>query len=99
MMTTKALIKILSSLPPYTKVFIDGYEGGIDDINRIYYSKIALNVNDTEYDGDHEDPMSGEEVERYKSENKKIVKGVIISRMNRVTYDKRLQFYEKKTKK
>jgi hypothetical protein len=53
-MTVGELINILSEYDPNAKVVIDGYEGGVEDINTISSAKAYLNVNDDWWYGKHE---------------------------------------------
>lgn len=54
-MKNKELIEKLSALNPDNKVFIVGYEGGLEMIVEIKESKMVLNVNDEEWLGPHDD--------------------------------------------
>lgn len=53
-MKIKELIKKLETLDPELHIFVDGYEGGFSDIIISDTVKIALNVNEEYYYGDHE---------------------------------------------
>ena len=74
-MTVIELIEKLKTVEnPNTKVFVKGYEGGLDDVT--FDSKlhnILLNVNSEWYHGKHELTYTNN------SKTHKIVEGVIIS--------------------
>jgi len=53
-MKVKELIAILEQHNPEYMVVVDGYEGGYSDPN-ISELELNLNVNDSEYFGDHEE--------------------------------------------
>ena len=57
-MTIEELIRILQTYPQDTRVVVDGYEGGYDDISpeRISVTKIQLDVGTEEWEGLHEEP-------------------------------------------
>lgn len=53
-MTVKDLIKKLETLDPSIRVFIEGYEGGLADVEICPLPKVYLNVHDKWYYGPHE---------------------------------------------
>ena len=57
-MTIGELIRILQTYPQDTRVVVDGYEGGFDDIvpERISVVKIQLDVGTEDWEGQHEEP-------------------------------------------
>lgn len=57
-MTVKELIALLSQANPDARVVVDGYEGGYADVfeDAVTTIKIALNLHDEWYYGQHEDP-------------------------------------------
>ena len=56
-MTVGELIELLEAHPPGLRVVVNGYEGGYDDItpDLILPLRLALDIHDREYMGDHED--------------------------------------------
>lgn len=56
-MTVRELIDILKRHPDDLRVVLDGYEGGCEDVSegQIRRVKIALNVNEESYYGNHEE--------------------------------------------
>ena len=56
-MTIQQLIERLNEFPKDTRIMIDGYEGGYEDLEIIRESKVALNVheNDSPIYGNHDD--------------------------------------------
>ena len=57
-LTVKDLVRLLAEYPPDLRVVVDGYEGGYDDLSegQLRKIRIALNVGDAEWVGDHEEP-------------------------------------------
>jgi hypothetical protein len=53
-MTVKDLIKKLEQFHPDMPVVIDGYEGGLHDVDMVIETDIILNYNDSWYLGAHE---------------------------------------------
>ena len=53
-MLVEELIVALKKFDPKLRVITSGYEGGVDDIDAISATKIALNVNTEWYYGKHE---------------------------------------------
>lgn len=74
-MTVKELIEVLKDLDPNTRVFVKGYEGGVDDLITIKEHAVVLNVNSEWYYGKHE--MVGSNT--VKQTKKNSVSGVILS--------------------
>ena len=73
-MTVKELIEQLQTLDPDLRVFIKGYEGGVDDKTSISEPvDITLNVHTEWYYGEHEYTSTG-----YEPSNKQIVKGIVL---------------------
>jgi hypothetical protein len=77
-MTVAQLIAELQNIDPETRVFVRGYEGGVDDMveNSLSVRDIALNVHDSEdtwWYGRHDAPYQ----EHYYL-TKTIVKGIVI---------------------
>jgi preprotein translocase subunit YajC len=60
-MTVQELIKILETLNPETRVVIKGYEGGVDDVQKVIDVFIALDKNTEWYYGKHEVVTSNKE--------------------------------------
>ena len=56
-MTVGELIELLEAHPPGLRVVVQGYEDGCDDLapRSIRPLKLALDVDDREYVGDHQD--------------------------------------------
>ena len=56
-MTVRELIGLLEAQPPDLRVVVQGYEDGYDDIgaSAIRPLKLALDVDEREYVGDHQD--------------------------------------------
>ena len=80
MLTVKQLIEHLKGFDPEHSVFIPGYEGGVQECVGPKSSKVALNVHSTEewWYGEHEEVFTSELREKYLSENKQIIEGIII---------------------
>ena len=57
-MTTAELIEILKDYPQDSIVVVDGYEGGLEELDTISTIIINKNVNEESYYGDHEEAMS-----------------------------------------
>jgi len=73
-MTVKELIEHLQTLDPNTRVFVKGYEGGVDDKTTIDEpTDITLDVHSEWYYGKHEYTSTG-----YEPKNKQIVKGIVL---------------------
>ena len=73
-MTVKELIEYLQQLDPETRVFINGYEGGVDDLLSIGEpTDIILDVHSEWWYGKHEYASTG-----YETTNKQIVKGIVL---------------------
>lgn len=53
-MKVKDLIEALQKLDPELMVGRAGYEGGITEIDHVTITRVALNVNDQWYYGEHE---------------------------------------------
>ena len=71
-MTVKELIEQLQQLDPELHVFVDGYEGGYDDVAVSEVKEIALNVHSEWYYGKHDN------VDDDRFFDATIVKGVIL---------------------
>jgi len=71
-MTVKELIEKLQQLDPELHVFVDGYEGGYDDVAVSEVKEIALNVHSEWYYGKHDN------VDDDRFFDATIVKGVIL---------------------
>jgi hypothetical protein len=71
-MTVKELIEQLQKLDPELHVFVDGYEGGYDDVAVSEVKEIALNVHSEWYYGKHDN------VDDDRFFDATIVKGVIL---------------------
>lgn len=54
-MNVRELIEKLQQYPPDHRVFVDGYEGGIADVEKISVISVKLNVNEEWYYGAHEE--------------------------------------------
>jgi len=61
-MKVHELIKKLSKLNQNAEVFVDGYEGGITELNEVYVTGIARNQNTGWYNGKHETSEDSSEV-------------------------------------
>jgi hypothetical protein len=73
-MTVKELIEHLQTLDPELRVFVKGYEGGVDDKTSLDEpTDITLNVHTEWYYGEHEYTSTG-----YEPANKQIVKGIVL---------------------
>lgn len=76
-MKIKELIEQLEKLDPELEVFIRGYEGGVDELNKISDVKdIVLNVNNEWYYGKHEIIEEYNKSKRFK--NVEVIKGIIL---------------------
>jgi hypothetical protein len=71
-MTIKELIEQLQQLDPELHVFVDGYEGGYDDIAISEVKDIALNVNKEWWYGQHDNINDDKFIDA------KIVKGIVL---------------------
>jgi hypothetical protein len=73
-MTVKELIEHLQTLDPDTRVFVKGYEGGVDDkISLDEPTDITLNVHTEWYYGEHDYTSTGDKIEV-----RQIVKGIVL---------------------
>lgn len=73
-MTVRELIEHLQTLDPDIRVFVKGYEGGVDDkISLDEPTDITLNVHTEWYYGEHEYTSTG-----YETTNNQIVKGIVL---------------------
>jgi hypothetical protein len=59
-MKVKQLCELLKTLPGDAPVFVRGYEGGVDDIERADPIRVKLNANDRWYYGAHEPTYPGD---------------------------------------
>lgn len=66
-MTVAELIEQLQNLPPDLRVFVSGYEGGVDDLHHLEAVFVKLNANWEHYYGAHEafDPADSYEGPKY----------------------------------
>jgi hypothetical protein len=71
-MTVKELIEKLQQLDPELHVFVDGYEGGYDDVAISEIKDIELNVHEEWYYGKHDNANDT------KITDNPIVKGIIL---------------------
>ena len=62
-MTIKELIEKLKDYPEDTRVIVDGYEGGYEDVNNVDIIHIKLNVNSADYYGPHDSCKADEKDE------------------------------------
>jgi inhibitor of KinA sporulation pathway (predicted exonuclease) len=67
-MLVEELIAKLQEFDPKLQVITSGYEGGVDDIECVSATKIALNVNTEWYYGKHEnvDSLGYRDLSQYK---------------------------------
>ena len=79
-MTVKELIEKLQTLDQEMPVFINGYEGGYDDLTDLANIEVVKNVNTQWYYGSHEkiDDLHEEVLETFTKNGKLRVKGVIV---------------------
>ena len=79
-MTVKELIEKLQSLDQELPVFIDGYEGGCNDLTDLENIEVVKDVNTAWYYGSHEkiDDLHEEVLEKFIKKGKLQVKGVIV---------------------
>ena len=80
MLTVEQLIEHLKTFHPETPVFIPGYEGGVQECVGPKSIEIAIDVHDVEewWYGKHEEVFTPKLREKYLSENKQIIEGIII---------------------
>lgn len=71
-MTVKELIEKLQQLDPELHVFVDGYEGGYNDVVISEIKDIALNVNKDWWYGDHDNFDESRHIDNT------VVKGIIL---------------------
>ena len=71
-MTVKELIKQLQQLDPELNVFVDGYEGGYDDVVISEIKNIALDVHNEWYYGKHDNFNENEHIDNT------VVKGIVL---------------------
>jgi len=71
-MTVKELIEQLQQLDSELHVFVDGYEGGYDDIAISEVKDIALNVHKEWWYGQHDNANDDKFIDA------KIVKGIVL---------------------
>ena len=57
-MTINELVQLLETYPPETRVVVDGYEDGYDDLSpdQISIVQISLNMGKHQWEGQHGDP-------------------------------------------
>jgi hypothetical protein len=73
-MIVKELIEHLQTLDPETHVFVEGYEGGVNDLLTVDKPvDITLNVHSDWYYGKHDYTSIG-----YETTNNQIVKGIVL---------------------
>lgn len=79
-MTVKELIEKLKTLDQEMPVFINGYEGGYDDLTDLTNIEVIKDVNTQWYYGSHEkiDDLHEEVLETFTKNGKLRVKGVIV---------------------
>jgi hypothetical protein len=79
-MTVKELIEKLQSLDQELPVFIDGYEGGCNDLTDLENIEVVKDVNTKWYYGSHEkiNDLHEEVLEKFVKKGKHPVKGVIV---------------------
>ena len=79
-MTVKELIEKLQTLDQEMPVFINGYEGGYDDLTDLTNIEVVKNVNTQWYYGSHEkiDDLHEDVLETFTKNGKLRVKGVIV---------------------
>ncbi len=61
-MTVQELITRLSQLPPDTRVVVEGYETGYNDILEFKGLMLKLDVSTDWWDGQHDEKKDGDEV-------------------------------------
>jgi hypothetical protein len=71
-MIVKELIEQLQQLDPELHVFVDGYEGGYDDITISEIKEIALNIHEEWYYGKHDNADNSKSIDTI------VVKGIIL---------------------
>ena len=78
-MTVKELIEKLQSLDQELPVFIDGYEGGCNDLTDLVNIEVVRDVNTEWYYGSHEKikDLHEDVIEMFTKKGKLRVKGVI----------------------
>jgi hypothetical protein len=78
--TVKELIEKLQTLDQEMPVFINGYEGGYDDLTDLTNIEVVKNVNTQWYYGSHEkiDDLHEDVLETFTKNGKLRVKGVIV---------------------
>jgi len=59
-LTVKALVALLSKMPPEAAVVVIGYEAGVDDVIEIIPCRIQREVHTEWYNGKHEIDPQGE---------------------------------------
>jgi hypothetical protein len=79
-MTVKELIEKLQTLDQEMPVFINGYEGGYDDLTDLANIEVVKDVNTQWYYGSHEkiSDLHEEVLETFTKNGKLRVKGVIV---------------------
>jgi hypothetical protein len=78
-MTVQELIEKLQFLDPELSVFIDGYEGGCNDLSEVEDIEVIREVNEKWYYGSHEKikDLHEDVIEMFAKKGKLRVKGVI----------------------
>jgi hypothetical protein len=78
--TVKELIEKLQTLDQEMPVFINGYEGGYDDLTDLANIEVVKDVNTQWYYGSHEkiDDLHEDVLETFTKNGKLRVKGVIV---------------------
>ena len=64
-MKVKELIEKLKEFDPDTRIVVDGYEGGVDDLLELENIKIKLDVNKAWYYGSHEEIIGEEKFDEF----------------------------------
>lgn len=81
-LTVEELIRVLSRYPSDLRVVVDGYEAGYDDLSEGWMQRIriALDVGEADWVGDHEDPDLIPASQRGRAE---IVEALVLRRRSR----------------
>jgi len=79
-MTAKDLIDLLKKLPPDTRIFVKGYEGGLEDANwNNHIENVALDFHfGSQYNGPHEVLDTEYDKKKAKDRNLTIVQGICL---------------------
>lgn len=79
-MNIEQLINKLKEYPPDTKVFVDGYEAGLDELTEVNHAPILLDdYPENDVFGPHQE-IRPDEISKYVLDGRKVIHGIILPR-------------------